>query len=167
EVAGNWGGRQGYTSGLLPPGTPPEKDVGYPYAASWGDASADVVAAMAGYSWQRHLIRHGVYGDWVDRGRMTPAHRQWSGYLREVAEVAGAEMVRGIVTGLEVAGGDRWKVRHRQRLRRLPIQRRSSYRDALIAEHEPTHAREPYTWVPPRGCANPPEPIWTSPSPGC
>jgi mycobactin lysine-N-oxygenase len=63
EVAGNWNGRQGYTSGLLPQGTPPEKDVGYPYAASWGEASAGVVAAMAEYSWQRHLIRHGVYGD--------------------------------------------------------------------------------------------------------
>jgi mycobactin lysine-N-oxygenase len=34
-VAGNWGGRQGYTSGLLPLGTPPEKDVGFPYADSW------------------------------------------------------------------------------------------------------------------------------------
>jgi len=111
EVAGNWSGRQGYTSGLLPLGTPPEKDVGYPYAASWGDASADVVAAMAEYSWQRHLIRHGVYGDWVDRGRMRPTHRQWSAYLREVAEAAEAEVVSGTVTGLEVAGGDRWEIR--------------------------------------------------------
>jgi mycobactin lysine-N-oxygenase len=110
EVAGNWDGRQGYTSGLLPLGTPPEKDVGYPYAASWGDASADVIAAMAEYSWQRHLIRHGAYGDWVDRGRMRPAHRQWSAYLREVAEVAEAEIVRGVVTGLEVAAGGRWEV---------------------------------------------------------
>jgi mycobactin lysine-N-oxygenase len=111
EVAGNWGGQQGYTSGLLPLGTPPEKDVGYPYAASWGDASADVVAAMAEYSWQRHLIRHGIYSDWVDRGRMRPTHRQWSAYLREVAEGAEAEIVRGTVTGLEVAGEDRWQVR--------------------------------------------------------
>src|SRR5499427_9075507 len=111
EVAGNWSGRQGYTSGLLPLGTPAEKDVGYPYAANWGDASADVVAAMAKYSWQRHLIRHGVYSDWVDRGRIRPAHRQWSAYLREVAEVAEAEIVRGTVTGLEVAGEDRWQVR--------------------------------------------------------
>jgi mycobactin lysine-N-oxygenase len=109
EVAGNWSGRQGYTSGLLPLGTPPEKDVGYPYAASWGDASADVVAAMAEYSWQRHLIRHGAYGDWVDRGRIRPAHRQWSAYLREVADVAGAKIVCGVVTGLEVVGG-RWEV---------------------------------------------------------
>jgi mycobactin lysine-N-oxygenase len=110
EVAGNWSGRQGYTSGLLPLGTPPEKDVGYPYAAGWGDASADVVAAMADYSWQRHLIRHGAYSDWVDRGRMRPTHRQWSAYLREVAEAAEAEIVCGVVTGLEVAGCDRWEV---------------------------------------------------------
>ncbi len=110
EVAGNWSGRQGYTSGLLPLGTPPEKDVGYPYAASWGHASADVIAAMAAYSWQRHLIRHGVYSDWVDRGRMRPAHRQWSAYLREVAETAEAEIVSGVVTRLEVAGRDRWEV---------------------------------------------------------
>jgi len=111
EVAGNWSGRQGYTSGLLPLGTPPEKDVGYPYAASWGGASADVVAAMAQYSWQRHLIRHGVYSDWVDRGRLRPTHRQWSAYLREVAGLAEAEIARGVVTGLEITGGGRWEVR--------------------------------------------------------
>ena len=110
EVAGNWSGRQGFTSGLLPLGTPPEKDVGYPYTASWGDASADVVAAMAEYSWQRHLIRHGAYSDWVDRGRVRPTHRQWSVYLREVAEAAGAEIARGAVTGLEVAGDGRWEL---------------------------------------------------------
>src|ERR1700749_4504247 len=111
EVAGNWSGRQGYTSGLLPLGTPPEKDVGYPYAASWGEASAGVVAAMAEHSWQRHLIKHGVYGDWVDRGRMRPTHRQWRAYLRDVAELAEAEVVCDTVTGLEVAGDDRWEVR--------------------------------------------------------
>ena len=111
QAAGNWSGRQGYTNGLLPLGTPPEKDVGYPYAAGWGDASADVVAAMAEYSWQRHLIRHGAYSDWVDRGRMRPTHRQWSAYLREVADAAEAEIVSGVVTGLEVTGGDRWEVR--------------------------------------------------------
>jgi len=110
QAAGNWSGRQGYTSGMLPLGTPPEKDVGYPYAAGWGDASADVVAAMAEYSWQRHLIRHGVYSDWVDRGRMRPTHRAWSAYLREVADTAEAEIVSGVVTGLEVTG-DRWEVR--------------------------------------------------------
>ena len=88
EVAGNWSGRQGYTSGLLPLGTPPEKDVGFPYPASWGSASSAVTAAMARFTWQRHLAERGAYADWVDRGRMRPTHRQWSAYLRDVAERA-------------------------------------------------------------------------------
>ncbi len=108
-VAGNWSGRQGYTSGLLPLGTPPEKDVGFPYAESWGAASAAVTAAMADYSWQRHLIARGVYADWVDRGRLRPTHRQWSSYLRDVAERAEAEIVAGEVAGLE-ADGERWRL---------------------------------------------------------
>ena len=108
-VAGNWGGRQGYTSGFLPLGTPPEKDVGFPYADSWGPASAAVSQAMASYSWQHHLIEHGVYADWVDRGRLRPTHRQWSGYLRQVAERAEAEIVPGEVVGLEV-DDERWRL---------------------------------------------------------
>src|SRR5260370_34046888 len=59
-AAGNWSGRQGYTSGLLPLGTPPEKDVGYPYADSWGAASPAVTAPMADCSWQRPLISRGA-----------------------------------------------------------------------------------------------------------
>jgi mycobactin lysine-N-oxygenase len=108
-VAGNWTGRQGYTSGLLPLGTPVEKDVGFPYADSWGLASSAVTAAMAEYSWQRHLIGRGAYADWVDRGRLRPTHRQWSFYLREVAEKAQAEIVAAEVVGLEVEGG-RWRL---------------------------------------------------------
>jgi mycobactin lysine-N-oxygenase len=108
-VAGNWTGRQGYTSGLLPLGTPPEKDVGFPYAESWGPHSLAVTAAMAGYSWQRHLIARGAYADWVDRGRQRPTHRQWSYYLREVADQAEAEIIAAEVTGLE-ADGERWRL---------------------------------------------------------
>lgn len=29
-------------------------------------------------SWQRDLIRHGDHTNWIDSGRMPPAHRQWS-----------------------------------------------------------------------------------------
>jgi mycobactin lysine-N-oxygenase len=108
-VAGNWSGRQGYTSGLLPLGTPAEKDVAFPYADSWGAASSAVTAAMADYSWQRHLIAHGMYADWVDRGRLRPTHRQWSCYLREVADRAQAEIVAGEVVSLEAVGG-RWRL---------------------------------------------------------
>ena len=108
-VAGNWSGRQGYTSGLLPLGTPPEKDVGFPYADSWGPVTSAVTAAMADFSWQRHLTERGAYADWVDRGRLRPTHRQWSWYLREVAEKAAAEIVAAEVTGLEAVGG-RWRL---------------------------------------------------------
>jgi mycobactin lysine-N-oxygenase len=108
-VAGNWSGRQGYTSGLLPLGTPPEKDVGFPYADSWGPSSLAVTAAMADYTWQRHLIARGAYADWVDRGRMRPTHRQWSWYLREVAEKAQAEIVSAEVVSLET-DGERWRL---------------------------------------------------------
>ena len=108
-VAGNWSGGQGYTNGLLPLGTPPEKDVGYPYPDSWGAASAPVTRAMAEFGWQRHLIAHGRYADWVDRGRMRPTHREWSAYLGEVAERAEAEIVRGELVGLDVEG-DGWRL---------------------------------------------------------
>jgi mycobactin lysine-N-oxygenase len=108
-VAGNWSGRQGYTSGLLPLGTPAEKDVGYPYAESWGPVSPAVTAAMGEYSWQRHLIGQGMYADWIDRGRLRPTHRQWSAYLRDVAARAAAEIVSGEVTGLE-ADGAQWQL---------------------------------------------------------
>jgi mycobactin lysine-N-oxygenase len=108
-VAGNWSGQQGYTSGRLPLGTPPEKDVGYPYVDSWGSASSAVTAAMAEYSWPRHLIHRGVYADWVDRGRLRPTHRQWSSYLGEVAWRAEAEVIAGEVVGLE-AEGEQWRL---------------------------------------------------------
>jgi len=108
-VAGNWSGRQGYTSGLLPLGTPAEKDVGFPYSDSWGAVTPAVTAAMADYSWQRHLITHAAYADWVDRGRLRPTHRQWSSYLREVAEKAEAEIFAGEVTGVEAVDG-RWRL---------------------------------------------------------
>jgi mycobactin lysine-N-oxygenase len=108
-VAGNWSGQQGFTNGLLPLGTPPEKDVGYPYPDSWGAASTSVTRGMAEFSWQRHLIAHGRYADWVDRGRMRPTHREWSAYLGEVAERAEAEIVRGELVGLDVEG-DGWRL---------------------------------------------------------
>ena len=64
---------------------------------------------MADYTWQRHLIAHGVYANWVDRGRLRPTHRQWSTYLRDVADQAQAEIVTGEVTGLEV-DGEQWRL---------------------------------------------------------
>jgi mycobactin lysine-N-oxygenase len=108
-VAGNWTGEQGYTSGQLPLSTPPEKDIGFPYAESWGAASPAVTTAMSGYSWQRHLTAIGAYADWVDRGRLRPTHREWSSYLRAVAMRADAKIVASEVVGLEAADL-RWRL---------------------------------------------------------
>jgi mycobactin lysine-N-oxygenase len=108
-VAGNWTGEQGYTSGQLPLSTPPEKDIGFPYAESWAAVSPSVTAAMSGYSWQRHLTTIGAYADWVDRGRLRPTHREWSSYLRAVALRANAEIVADEVVGLESADR-RWQL---------------------------------------------------------
>jgi mycobactin lysine-N-oxygenase len=108
-IAESWSGRRGYTNGLLPLGTPPEKDIGFPYADSWGGASAEVSDAMTRFSWQRHLVECGQYADWVDRGRLRPSHRRWSAYLRAVAQKAEAEVIDADVVGLELGGG-RWRL---------------------------------------------------------
>ena len=108
-IAESWTGRRGYTNGLLPLGTPPEKDVGFPYAESWGGASAEVRDAMTRFSWQRHLIERGEYADWVDRGRLRPSHRRWSTYLRAVAQKAEADVIEADVVGLELED-ERWRL---------------------------------------------------------
>jgi hypothetical protein len=64
---------------------------------------------MADYSWQRHLIARGTYADWVDRGRLRPTHRQWSYYLREVADRVEAEIVAAEPSGWRwTASGGGW-----------------------------------------------------------
>ena len=107
--AAAWIGRQGYTDGSLPLGTPPEKDIGYPYQPGWGAASGSVTDAMMAYSWPRNLIAGGSYADWVDRGRQRPAHREWGAYLRAVAGKCGADIIAGEVMALDIGAG-RWRL---------------------------------------------------------
>jgi mycobactin lysine-N-oxygenase len=106
-VAASWGGERGFTNGRPPLGTPPEKDIGFPYADSWGAQSHAVNSALAQFSWQRYLIERGLYADWVDHGRQRPTHRQWSAYLRAVAQSVEAEVTVDEVVALDVAG-ERW-----------------------------------------------------------
>ena len=109
-VAAHWTGAHGYTDGMQPLGTPPEKDIGYPYlAGSWEAAGLDVTREMLRYAWQSFLIVHGRYADWVDRGKPRPRHRQWAGYLRWVAERVGLEPLPAMVTSIDIAAG-RWRI---------------------------------------------------------
>jgi mycobactin lysine-N-oxygenase len=105
--AGTWTGQHGYTDGSMPLGTAPEKDVGYPYPPSWGSASDPVTEAMSAFSWHRNLIDRSAYADWVDRGRLPPAHHEWGNYLRAVAGKCQAEILAGEVTRLDISDG-RW-----------------------------------------------------------
>src|SRR4029077_14196616 len=60
SVASSWDGANGFTNGRLPLGTPAEKDIGYPYADSWGRSSRRVNDAVSQFSWQHYLIEQGL-----------------------------------------------------------------------------------------------------------
>lgn len=112
-VATNWSGTSGYTDGRQPLSTPPEKDVGFPYAPSWGPASGQVSDQVRRWSWQRYLIDQGGLADWVDRGQPRPDHRAWHRYLRWVAEQLGVEPVLAEVVGIDLADGG-WRLSTRR-----------------------------------------------------
>lgn len=111
-VAHHWRGTSGLTNGELPLGTPPDKDVGFPYHSyTWGDrANSTVNAKMQAYSWQAYLVDVHRFGEWVDRGRPSPPHEDWARYLEWVyRRLAGhVELVQLEVTRLDA--GDRWTI---------------------------------------------------------
>lgn len=111
EVGANWSGNFGYTDGRQPLGTSPEKDLGYPYETTcWGEeVGREIDARMLRYSWMAYQVSRGVYGDWVDRGKPSPYHRDWAGYLAWVGEAVGLAPRFGAVSGLAIDGG-RWRV---------------------------------------------------------
>jgi mycobactin lysine-N-oxygenase len=112
-VAANWSGAAGYTDGRQRLSTAPEKDVGFPYAHTWGAASERVSQEMGRWSWQSYLVRQEGFADWVDRGRPRPTHRQWSQYLRWVAAQIPVEPVLAEVDGIDLVGG-RWRLAARR-----------------------------------------------------
>jgi mycobactin lysine-N-oxygenase len=112
-VAVNWSGASGYTDGRQPLSTPPEKDVGYPYAPSWGPASGHVSDEARRWSWQSYLIHQDRLADWVDRGQPRPSHGQWHQYLRWVAEQLAVQPILAEVGGIDVADG-RWRLSARR-----------------------------------------------------
>ena len=89
-LAANWLGSEGYTDGLQPLGTPPEKDIGFPYSSDcWDGDDRHVNEWMLRLSWQSFLASGAdasrpSYAEWVDRGRPQPTHRKWGQYLRWV-----------------------------------------------------------------------------------
>ena len=126
--AAHWDGSSGYTDGRPRLGTPPLKDLGFPYPDAWGGSSTAVSEWMGRLSWPSYLIATGRYAEWVDRGLLHPHHEQWADYLRWAArrldlqpagpeaavESQGAEPRRAVqrraaVTGLGLHDG-RWTI---------------------------------------------------------
>jgi mycobactin lysine-N-oxygenase len=102
DLAANWSGTSGFTDGDCSLGTPPEKDVGFPYNSVYGN---EVNKAMLEYSWQAFKILNTVplYSDWIDRGRLQPTHKEWSRYIAWVLQICESERVK-IWRGWEVIG---------------------------------------------------------------
>ena len=108
-VAANWSGAAGYTDGRQRLSTAPEKDVGFPYAHTWGPASERVSQELGRWSWQSYLVHQEGFADWVDQGRPLPTHRQWSQYLHWVASQIPVEPVLAEVDGIDLVDG-RWRL---------------------------------------------------------
>jgi hypothetical protein len=109
-VGAHWDGLHGYTNGAHRLGTPPEKDLGFPYFEK--PFGAEVREEMlARYSWASYCV-HGegmAYHQWVDRGKPHPYHWEWASYLqwakRRAEQVSTVRFKIGEVSRVRVEGG--------------------------------------------------------------
>ncbi len=113
EYAGfNWSQKSGLTSGELPLGTSPMKDVGFPYRSfHWGEKNTEVNKRMREYSWQNFLIEKYQYSEWIDRGQPAPVHSEWLEYLTWVLEKVDdhIDFVNAEVTGISYKNSQ-WEI---------------------------------------------------------
>jgi mycobactin lysine-N-oxygenase len=85
QVAANWFGQSGYTNGMQRLGSPPEKDVGFPYRHAEDTYPPDVInRVFSEFSWGAYLVSQRKYGHWIDKGRPSPFHKEWGNYLKWV-----------------------------------------------------------------------------------
>lgn len=109
-IGANWTPAGGWTDGSQRLGTSPEKDLGFPYrSVEFRGLNRHVDQAAQRYSWSSYLIAAGTFGEWVDRGRPAPRHREWARYLQWAAESAEVEVVSDEVTRLSIRDG-RWRI---------------------------------------------------------
>ena len=107
EAAAHWTGEYGFTDGEQSLGTPPEKDVGFPYWTLFeGDKGHSIARFMySNFSWCAFITfemsERAYYADWLDRGRPPPTHKHWAQYIAWVIKKAEAETIIGTVHRLE------------------------------------------------------------------
>ena len=107
EIAANWDGQYGHTDGQQKLGTPPEKDIGFPYESLFGK---QVDEELFQFSWESYLIAHKLYGSYIDRGKPHPFHSEWAKYLRWVCSKANANIRINRVVKLDLIENDRFRV---------------------------------------------------------
>lgn len=103
-VGGNWVSGGGWTNGHHLLGTPPDKDVGFPYRTRIANQSVQdntrVDAALMKYSWMSYLVSRDKYAQWIDRGHPCPTHEEWAEYLRWVARAVDMRVMAGRITAI-------------------------------------------------------------------
>ncbi|WP_158256131.1 SidA/IucD/PvdA family monooxygenase [Corynebacterium sp. 13CS0277] len=109
-IAAHWQAGGGWTNGRHYLGTPPEKDVGFPYAtAIAGNRGSEVDRLLEQVSWKSFLLATGGYARWLDRGRPAPTHDRWAEYLQWVARTIGMEVLHATVERCERVDSARWE----------------------------------------------------------
>jgi mycobactin lysine-N-oxygenase len=112
EIGAFWSGKGGYTDGEQRLCTIAERDLGFPYNATF---DRDVHERMASeFSWATFLHARPTdyesdYGTWVDSGRKPPLHRHFADYLQWTVAKAGSRVIAQRVTRL-TAEKNRWRV---------------------------------------------------------
>jgi mycobactin lysine-N-oxygenase len=110
SIAARWRASGGCTNGKYRLGTPPEKDLGFPYRSHkvWG-ANKDVDRLMLAHGWANYLIEHEKFHLWVDAGRPRPRHEEWADYLSWAADKIGLVPLAARVSSIELTGSG-WDV---------------------------------------------------------
>ncbi len=103
DVAANWDGEHGLTDGNQKLGTPPDKDVGFPYKSIFGYENDRELMRL---SWNNYLVAKGKFSGYVDRGKPNPTHKIWAKYLRWVLEEIGQQAILSKVIGFDISSND-------------------------------------------------------------
>jgi mycobactin lysine-N-oxygenase len=115
EIGANWCGSHGFTDGAQPLGTPPEKDIGFPYNSEYKELGApDIIDQyLFAFSWPSYKIALRGFADWHDRGRRAPTHADWAAYLKWAADRLGlqTDYRKGEICGIRKEG-TKWIVQY-------------------------------------------------------
>jgi mycobactin lysine-N-oxygenase len=121
EPGSSWKGGYGFTTGQQRLGTPPGKDLGYPYESRtpWGRVTDQ--ALFRNFSWEKYSFDQIAssdkslrrFADRVDRGTSLrlepPTHAEFGGYIQWALDKSGVEIIFATVIGIRWSG-PKWRL---------------------------------------------------------